>query len=98
MIPAAAENECMSVAAPTPNSACQFTLSDPATESVWDYPRPPALVPCERRVRIELGGVTIADSTAALRVLETSHPPTIYIPPADIDPAMYPARRWALIL
>jgi len=32
------------------------------TESVWDYPRPPALVPCGRRVRIELGGVTIADS------------------------------------
>ncbi len=60
---------------------------DPATESVWDYPRPPVLVACERRVRIEFGGVTIVDSTAALRVLETSHPPTIYIPPSDIDPA-----------
>lgn len=54
------------------------------TESVWDYPRPPALVPCERRVRVELAGVVIADSTRALRVLETSHPPTIYIPPADV--------------
>jgi len=53
-------------------------------ESVWDYPRPPALVRCERRVRVELGGLTVADSTAAWRVLETSHPPTIYIPPADI--------------
>jgi len=53
-------------------------------ENVWDYPRPPALVPCERRVRIELGGVVIAESTAALRVLETSHPPTIYVPPDDI--------------
>jgi uncharacterized protein (DUF427 family) len=60
---------------------------DPTIESVWDYPRPPALVPCRRRVRIELGGVTIVDSTAALRVLETSHPPTIYVPPADIAPA-----------
>jgi uncharacterized protein (DUF427 family) len=57
------------------------------TESVWAYPRPPALVPCPRRVRVELGGVIVADSTAALRVLETSHPPTIYIPPADIDAA-----------
>ncbi len=57
---------------------------DPSTESVWDYPRPPALEPCGRRVRIELGGVTVVDSTAALRVLETSHPPTIYVPPADI--------------
>jgi len=58
----------------------------PLTESVWDYPRPPAAVPCSRRVRIELGGVTVVDSTAALRVLETSHPPTIYVPPADIAP------------
>ena len=54
------------------------------TESVWDYPRPPALVPCEPRVRIELGGAVIADSTSALRVLETSHPPTIYVPPDDV--------------
>jgi uncharacterized protein (DUF427 family) len=38
-------------------------------------------------VRIELGGVTIADSPAALRVLETSHPPTIYVPWPDIHPA-----------
>ena len=52
--------------------------------SVWDYPRPPALVPSERRVRVELGGVTIADSTRVLRVLETSHPPTIYVPPRDV--------------
>jgi uncharacterized protein (DUF427 family) len=59
---------------------------DPSAESVWDYPRPPALQPCKRRVRIELGGVTIVDSTAALRVLETSHPPTIYVPPQDIEP------------
>jgi uncharacterized protein (DUF427 family) len=54
------------------------------TESVWGYPRPPALEPCIRRVRIELGGAIIADSRSALRILETSHPPTIYIPPADI--------------
>ncbi len=61
-------------------------------ENVWDYPRPPALVPCERRVRIELGGVVIAESSAALRVLETSHPPTIYVPPADIvEGALRPA-------
>ncbi|MGI8596806.1 MAG: DUF427 domain-containing protein [Thermoleophilaceae bacterium] len=54
------------------------------SERVWDYPRPPALVPCERRVRIELGGATIADSTRALRVLETSHPPTVYVPREDV--------------
>jgi uncharacterized protein (DUF427 family) len=54
------------------------------TESVWDYPRPPAVVPCERRVRVLHGGVTIAESDRALRVLETSSPPTIYIPPQDV--------------
>ena len=53
-------------------------------ESVWDYPRPPAVVPCQRAVRVELGGVVLARSERALRVLETSHPPTIYIPPADV--------------
>ncbi len=54
-------------------------------ENVWDYPRPPTLEPCRRRVRVELGGRVVADSTSALRILETSHPPTIYIPPGDFD-------------
>jgi uncharacterized protein (DUF427 family) len=62
-------------------------------ENVWEYPRPPALVPCRRRVRIELGGVLIADSVRALRVLETSHPPTIYLPPADVDRACLTPSR-----
>ncbi|HEY8582735.1 MAG TPA: DUF427 domain-containing protein [Capillimicrobium sp.] len=63
-------------------------------ESVWDYPRPPALAPCERRARIELGGTVIADSERALRVLETSHPPTLYLPLEDIAPgALTPADR-----
>ena len=53
-------------------------------ERVWDYPRPPAVLPCERRVRVELAGETIAESTRALRVLETSHPPVIYIPSEDV--------------
>jgi len=53
-------------------------------ERVWDYPRPPAVATCDRRVRVEVGGVVVADSTRALRVLETSHPPTVYVPPADV--------------
>ncbi len=53
-------------------------------ESVWRYPRPPAVVGCDRHVRVELEGSELADSTRALRVLETSHPPTIYIPRADV--------------
>ena len=51
---------------------------------MWDYPRPPAVVPCEHRVRVQLAGRTVADSTRALRVLETAGPPTIYIPRADL--------------
>lgn len=53
-------------------------------ESVWDYPRPPRIEPEPRRVRIELGGETVADSTRALRVLETASPPTIYVPREDV--------------
>ena len=53
-------------------------------ESVWDYPRPPRVELSARRVRISFGGGVIADSTRALRVLETSHPPTYYLPYADI--------------
>lgn len=55
-----------------------------APESVWDYPRPPIVVPVNRRVRIDHGGEQIADSTRAVRHLETASPPTIYIPEADI--------------
>jgi uncharacterized protein (DUF427 family) len=63
-------------------------------ESVWAYPRPPGLDPCARRVRVYAGARPVADSTSALRVLETSHPPTIYVPPRDVDLALVtPARR-----
>ena len=54
-------------------------------ESVWDYPRPPALVNDERLVVVKSGGFTLAESNRCLRVLETASPPTFYIPPADVD-------------
>ncbi|HJL17513.1 MAG TPA: DUF427 domain-containing protein [Sandaracinaceae bacterium LLY-WYZ-13_1] len=56
----------------------------PGQESVWDYPRPPALVADDRLVRVELGGEGIAESRRTLRILETSHPPTFYIPREDV--------------
>lgn len=41
-----------------------------------------------------LGGVTIAETNAALRVLETSHPPGIYLPNNAFDPgALSPIAR-----
>ena len=51
---------------------------------VWSFPRPPAVQPCARRVRIELAGRVIVHTTSALEVLETSHPPTVYVPVADV--------------
>lgn len=56
----------------------------PGQESVWDYPRPPRLEPTDRRVRVEFGGEVIAETTRALRVLETSQPPAFYLPPDDV--------------
>lgn len=49
-------------------------------ESVWDYPRPPRLERFAGSVTVELGGTTIASTDHAWRVLETSHPPTYYLP------------------
>lgn len=56
----------------------------PPKESVWDYPRPPRLEPCTRRIRVIFAGETIADTTRGFRLLETSHPPVYYIPPEDV--------------
>ena len=58
----------------------------PGQESVWDYPRPPRLQPVASRLRVVLGGETIADTTSGVRVLETSHPPNYYFPPSDVAP------------
>ncbi|MEE6177412.1 DUF427 domain-containing protein [Mycobacterium sp. 050134] len=49
-------------------------------ESVWDYPRPPRVEPFTGRITVELGGEVVASSRRAWRVLETSHPPTYYLP------------------
>ena len=56
----------------------------PGQESVWDYPRPPAIESTDRRIRVVFNDTTIADTTQAQRILETSHPPVYYLPPADV--------------
>ncbi len=53
-------------------------------ESVWDYPRPPRLERFSGHLRIVQQGIILVDSNRAFRILETSHPPTYYIPRADI--------------
>ncbi|WP_137294726.1 DUF427 domain-containing protein [Nocardioides dongxiaopingii] len=54
----------------------------PGQESCWDYPRPPALEVSTESVEVVLGGVVVASTTRSWRVLETSHPPTYYLPRA----------------
>jgi uncharacterized protein (DUF427 family) len=53
-------------------------------ENVQDFPRPPVVEPVEQLIRVMFGGEIIAESTRALRVLETHHAPTYYIPPEDL--------------
>ncbi len=53
---------------------------------MWDYPRPPAVEAVPERVVVRLGGVVVADTTNAVRVLETSHPPVYYLPVEDLAP------------
>lgn len=60
----------------------------PEQESVWDYPRPPRVEPAGELVEVHFGGRPIVRTTRALRVLETSHPPTYYLPIADVEPGV----------
>jgi uncharacterized protein (DUF427 family) len=57
----------------------------PGQESVWDYPRPPVTVADAREVVVALAGVEVARTSGAIRMLETSHPPTFYLPRQDVQ-------------
>ncbi len=54
-------------------------------ESVWDYPRPPRLESTSKHLTVVFGGIIIADTAHAYRMLETSHPPVYYLPPGNIQ-------------
>ena len=58
---------------------------EPGQESVWDYPRPPALVPCDSQIEVFSGKSLLARTNASMRIIETASPPTYYLPAADID-------------
>jgi uncharacterized protein (DUF427 family) len=57
----------------------------PGQESVWDYPRPPRVEPVAERILIVVNGRPLAETTRALRVLETAGAPVYYVPAADVD-------------
>ena len=52
---------------------------------MWDYPRPPRVERSDELVEIVLAGRVVASTTRSLRVLETSHPPTYYVPLDDFE-------------
>ena len=58
---------------------------EPGQESVWDYPRPPAIVDDSRDVQVfTADGTLIAACSHTKRVLETASPPTFYLPPSAL--------------
>ena len=57
-------------------------------ESVWSFPRPAVAQQSTCHIVIEHAGRTIAETRSAIRTIETSHPPSYYIPPADIAPGV----------
>ena len=82
----------------------------PGQASVWDYPRPPCVAADGREVVVQWGGVEIARTRRAVRVLETSHPPSFYLPWADVARQFFetaagsshcewkgPAQYWTLV-
>ncbi|GGV41743.1 hypothetical protein GCM10010495_69180 [Kitasatospora herbaricolor] len=62
-----------------------MTETEHAQESVWDYPRPPAVRAAPGRlVEVWFAERLVASTRQAVRVLETSHPPVYYLPAADV--------------
>lgn len=69
----------------------------PGQESVWDYPRPARLEANTRHLRVEIGGRVVAETRGGFRAIETSHPPSYYFPPDDVDlTLLVPASRRTL--
>ncbi len=68
----------MSPRRPTPDPV------GPGEESVWDYPRPPAVVRLSVPVRVEHAGREVAASRRAWKVMETAGAPTYYLPAEDV--------------
>jgi uncharacterized protein (DUF427 family) len=78
--------------------------------SVWDFPRPPRLVQDTREVIVRWGEREIARTRRAVQVQETGHPPSFYLPWADVAREFFerasgssfcewkgPAQYWTLV-
>lgn len=54
-------------------------------ENVWDYPRPAINQLHKGTIEVIIDNKTIARTNNAFRIIETSHPPTYYFPPSDVN-------------
>jgi len=57
-------------------------------ESVWDYPRPPRVETVSGHITVTHLGQQLVSTNSSVRVLETSHPPSYYLPIADFSPGV----------
>ena len=71
-------------------------MTDLLRENVQSYPRPPALEAVPQRITIRFGGALVAETTRAMRVLETHHAPSYYLPPGDIHAILRPVQGSSL--
>ena len=67
----------------------------PGQRSVWDFPRPAIAERCFAPIMVEHAGYIIADTRSSIHTLETSHPPSYYIPPDSIAPGVLRGARGA---
>jgi uncharacterized protein (DUF427 family) len=67
-------------------------MTDLPRENVQSYPRPPALELVPQRIMIRLGGALVSETDRALRVLETHHAASYYLPPEDIHATLRPVQ------
>lgn len=68
-------------------------LPKPGQQSVWDYPRPPAVETDPREVVVHAFGKALARSNRAIKVMETASPPTFYVPLEDVNRSMLVPRQ-----
>lgn len=76
-----------------PAAPVQREEPGPGQESVWDYPRPPRAERVRRRARLVHRGTLVADTDDLVRVLETSHPPTYYLPRSEFRVPLLTSAR-----
>ena len=67
---------------PTPDAPA------PGQESVWDFPRPARIERVSAHLKVEFAGLVVAETRSGYRAIETSHPPSYYFPPDDVDLAL----------